>query len=203
MNIDFSSIDTNQRYFLTTQVLIPRPIAWVMTENGDGYFNLAPFSYFTAISSDPPLVLISIGKKPGGEEKDTYANLLKHKRCVIHIPSVDLVHEVNQSAASLPYGVSELDTTGLQTLAWPEFSLPRLASCRIAMGCTLYEVKDVGSGSQHLVILKVQQLYLDDAITEQDHKGRLLISAARMQPLARLGASEYASLGEIIIRHRP
>ena len=78
MRQSFSDLNPSERYHIMTQVVIPRPIAWVLTANdGDqsnhssSRFNLAPFSYFNAISSDPPLVMMSIGKKPDGEEKDT------------------------------------------------------------------------------------------------------------------------------------
>ncbi|MET0093908.1 MAG: flavin reductase, partial [Sedimenticola sp.] len=75
MNIDLSEMPPGQVYFTMTQALIPRPIAWVLSENADGGHNLAPFSYFSAVSSEPPLVMLSIGRRPDGTPKDTAANI--------------------------------------------------------------------------------------------------------------------------------
>ena len=69
MNLDFSTLSANQRYHLMTQTIIPRPIAWVLTDSNNGSFNLAPFSYFTAVSSAPPMLMLSVGKKPNGDKQ--------------------------------------------------------------------------------------------------------------------------------------
>ena len=74
MIIQFADLKPLQRYHMMTQTIIPRPIAWVLTENDNGSSNLAPFSYFTALCSDPALVVLSIGKKPDGSLKDTRHN---------------------------------------------------------------------------------------------------------------------------------
>ena len=78
MNLDFSQFNANQRYHLMTQTLIPRPIAWVLTDSGNDSLNLAPFSYFTPVSSNPALLMISVGLKPNGDKKDTLVNILKN-----------------------------------------------------------------------------------------------------------------------------
>ena len=75
MDIDLAALGPAQVYGLMTQTLIPRPIAWVLSENSDGGLNLAPFSYFNAVCSSPPLVMISVGKKPDGSFKDTRVNI--------------------------------------------------------------------------------------------------------------------------------
>ncbi|HCH70255.1 MAG TPA: hypothetical protein DE042_07255, partial [Colwellia sp.] len=60
MNLNFSEFSQNQRYHLMTQTIIPRPIAWALTDSNNGQLNLAPFSYFTAVSSAPPILMISV-----------------------------------------------------------------------------------------------------------------------------------------------
>lgn len=87
MHIDFKTLSSSERYHLMTQTVIPRPIAWVLTESSKANYNLAPFSYFTAVSSQPPLMMFSIGKKPTGERKDTVVNLERQQHCVVHIAS--------------------------------------------------------------------------------------------------------------------
>ena len=76
MLIDFEGMDPKDAYHILTQTVIPRPVAWVLSENPDGDFNLAPFSFFTPITSNPPLLMISVGKKPTeGVFKDTRVNI--------------------------------------------------------------------------------------------------------------------------------
>ncbi len=79
MNLQLSSISPTQIYHLMTQTIIPRPIAWVLTDSGEHNYNLAPFSYFTPVASNPPLLMFSVGKKPSGETKDTTRNVIANK----------------------------------------------------------------------------------------------------------------------------
>jgi flavin reductase (DIM6/NTAB) family NADH-FMN oxidoreductase RutF len=99
MFIDFGDMTPQQIYFTLTQTVIPRPIAWVLSENANASFNLAPFSYFNAISSNPPLVMISAGMKPEGGAKDTRDNIRDRHDFVIHIVSLDQLDAMNASSA--------------------------------------------------------------------------------------------------------
>lgn len=130
MIVDFDQLTPGQRYIQTIQTLIPRPIAWVLSENADGGFNLAPFSFFTAICSDPALLMLSLGHKPDGSLKDTRTNLEARGFCVIHIPDRAMLEAMNASSATLPAGESEVDKLGLELTDFEGFRLPRLASDR-------------------------------------------------------------------------
>jgi flavin reductase (DIM6/NTAB) family NADH-FMN oxidoreductase RutF len=101
MNIDLSSLSNNNVYHLMTQTIIPRPIAWVLTKNKDNSTNLAPFSYFNAVCSNPPLCMLSMGKKPDGAFKDTGTNLIEGADCVIHIAHVNQAEVVTATASTL------------------------------------------------------------------------------------------------------
>ena len=79
MLINYAAIDPNTRYKLMSQTVTPRPIAWVVTEDG-GIVNIAPFSYFAPLSSEPPVVVVSVGHKKDGSPKDTLANIQKTKK---------------------------------------------------------------------------------------------------------------------------
>ena len=107
MIIDFAELSPSQAYFTMIQTVIPRPIAWVMSVNEGGNYNLAPFSYFNAVCSDPPLLLISVGKKPDGSFKDTRVNIEQRKEFVVHVAHRGLLDELNDSSATLPYGESD------------------------------------------------------------------------------------------------
>jgi flavin reductase (DIM6/NTAB) family NADH-FMN oxidoreductase RutF len=203
MQIDFSQLSSNEIYHTMTQTLVPRPIAWVLTDNGNGSHNLAPFSYFNAVCSDPPLLMFSVGLKPDGSDKDTLTNIREREKFVIHIPSVDQAETVTETARTLAHGESELALTQLTTTPFEGFSLPRIQQCKIAMACTLYEIKSLGATPQRLIFGKIEQLYLADEITTLDQKSRLKVETSLLDPLARLGGGEYASLGSVFSLTRP
>ena len=168
MQIDFSDFSSIQRYHLMTQAIIPRPIAWVLTDSENGSYNLAPFSYFTAVSSKPALLMLSVGKKPNGDNKDTLTNILKNKKMVIHIASEDQAELVTQSAATLAHGESELTKAGLSTSTFKNFPLPRLSQCDLAFACELYEIKELGDATQTLIFVEIKQLYISDEVVSED-----------------------------------
>ena len=208
MQLNFSEYNASERYHLMTQTIIPRPIAWVLTEfvNDDKNkptYNLAPFSYFTAISSEPAILMISLTKKPDGDIKDTLANVLKNKKMVIHIASEEQAELVTKTAASLPYGESELEAAGLSTTEFEEFPLPRLSQCNIAYGCELYDIKEIGDVPQTLIFVEVKQLYINDQMLNTENPDRINIVADKVKPLARLGGGEYTSISSPFSFKRP
>lgn len=203
MNVNLSELSANQIYHLVTQSLIPRPIAWVLTDSGQKNYNLAPFSYFTAVTSAPPLLMFSVGKKPNGDDKDTVVNVKKNKKMVIHISSAEHYQAVTESAATLDHGISEVDISGLELKEFVDFDLPRLADCPIAFACTLYEIQHIGDVPQTLVFAQIESIYIDDEVSKLDDKGRVTILADKVNPLSRLGAAQYADLGKIISQARP
>tara|TARA_R100000322_G_scaffold170110_1_gene144255 strand:- start:3387 stop:4004 length:618 start_codon:yes stop_codon:yes gene_type:complete len=203
MDIDFKSLPPSDVYHCLTQTLIPRPVAWVLTENPAGDYNLAPFSYFTAVSSDPPLVMISVGKKPDGSFKDTRVNIEARGHFVIHQAHSGLAAPMTETARALEHGDSELDRIELTTTPFAGFSLPRLVQCRVAMACRLFELKEVGTNRQALIFGEVQHLYVDDKALIEDKKGRLKVDAAMLDPVGRLGANEYSKMGEVLTIPRP
>ncbi len=200
MLIDLATLSPSRIYFTMIQTLIPRPVAWVISDNGDGGCNLAPFSYFSGVCSDPPLVMLSIGKKPDGSIKDTRRNILERRHFVIHIAHRELAQQVTQSSASLPHGESELLHSGLETAAFGTFPLPRLRDCRVAYACELYEHHEIGA--QAIIYGRVSQIYISDDIAEEV-EGRLSVDAGALDPLARLGGNDYGLLGDIVTVPRP
>lgn len=203
MYINLSKLSESQVYFTMTQTVIPRPIAWVLSENQSGSYNLAPFSYFNAVCSDPPLVMISIGKKPDGSCKDTLVNIEQRSDFVVHIVSKDLLRPMNQSSATLAKEQSELEIIGLQTEPFEGSRIPRLADARVAFACERYEIIKLGSIPQSLVLGRISHIYIDDTVVGEDEKGRMKVIAERVDPLGRLGASEYVSFGEKLRLQRP
>ena len=203
MQFDFESMSATERYFLLTQSVLPRPIAWILTEHENGQFNLAPYSFFAPVCSNPATLVVSMGHKPGGEEKDSYANLKRSGKCVVHIPPFDSVDAVNESSASWPADVSEIDELNLDIESFVDSGLPRLSQADIAFACDFQQEVALGPGSQHVVFLTVTHMFASDACVGEDARGRMQLDPDVINPLARLGASEYASLGELVSRARP
>lgn len=202
MNIDASTLAPTQIYHLMTQTVIPRPIAWVLTESGEADYNLAPFSYFTPISSNPPLLMFSVGKKPTGEIKDTTRNVLETGRMVVHIANADLAEQVTQTSATLPHGESEVALAGLELIDFEGFELPRIKDCPIAFGCKLFEVKEIGETPQSLIFAQIEDIYIAPEVIG-DNQERLVVEALKVNPLSRLGGSQYANLGQTFTVARP
>jgi flavin reductase (DIM6/NTAB) family NADH-FMN oxidoreductase RutF len=203
MNINFAEFSPNQRYHLMTQTIIPRPIAWALTDSNNGQFNLAPFSYFTAVSSAPPILMLSVGNKPNGDKKDTLVNVVNNQKMVIHIASEKDATLVTQTAASLPHGESELTGTSLETTAFDGFPLPRLTQCDIAYGCELYEIKELGDVPQNLIFVEIKQIYINDSVIEMDEKQKIKVHADKVNPLTRLGGGEFATINKPFSLVRP
>lgn len=201
MIIDFSTISPAASYALLTQAVVPRPVAWMLTENDSGSFNLAPFSYFNIVSARPPILMVSIGRKPDGQDKDTRHNLEQRSDCVIHIAHRELAESVTASSATLERDESEIDVLELETVEWSGSRLPRLKSCRLACEARLIDEKQVHQ--QWVAFLELKRLYLDEQIIAEDAKGRLRIDAASLDPLARLGGGEYLLAGDIVDIPRP
>ena len=201
MIVDPALLGRTGTYFLMTQIVVPRPIAWVLTGQRQGGYNLAPFSYFNAVSSAPPLVMISIDIGPEGRVKDTRANIERERRFVVHIASEDQVEAVNESSASLPAGESEVDRLRLELSDFAGCDLPRLSECKAAMYCSLHKADQIAAG-QMLFFGKVESIWLDDRIAGTAG-GRISVDALQLRPLARLGAGFYAQAGQIVTRKRP
>ncbi len=166
-------------------------------------FNLAPFSYFTAVSSRPPIIMLSVGKKPDGSFKDTRVNIECRSHFVVHIAHQQLAADVTESSRVLPLGESELDRAGLQTLPFEGFFLPRLKGCRIALACECHSIQEMGDVPQSLIFGRVKRIFIDDSVGAVDDKGRLKVDAAAVDPIGRLGGDEYTSLGKVFSIPRP
>jgi len=208
MLVDFTKINPTQAYHLMTQSIVPRPIAWVLTNNEASEktagYNLAPFSYFNAVASDPPMLMFSIGIKPDGGKKDTLQNIERNQKLVIHIASTGHIEALNQTAASLPYGESELAPSALSTVPFEGFDLPRLENVKIALGCSLNHFHTIGNAMQTLVFVNLETAYYADDIVQQNpENNRITVDAAGLDPLARMGGTQYAFLGEYLSLKRP
>ncbi|HEY8026338.1 MAG TPA: flavin reductase family protein [Burkholderiaceae bacterium] len=180
MHIDPAQQRTIDNYKLLTNLVVPRPIAWVTSINDAGLVNLAPYSFFNAVGSDPLYLVISIGNNDAGELKDTGKNILSNREFVVNMVTEDLFEAMNISAADFPSDQSETDAVGLDTAASIHVKVPRVARAQASMECKLHDTQRLGANL--LVIGEVVMFHVADQLVGP----RLHIND--FAPLGRLGS---------------
>ncbi len=200
MDVELRGLSEADSYALFSQIIIPRPIAWVVSDNGaehgDERWNLAPFSYFNGITSDPPMVMFSIGDGMAGKVKDTHRNLKSYPECVISLACVDQAKDMQNSAEDLPAGESESKKFNIALSDW-DWSVPRVAAAPVSMGCIARQFTRVGNTEQILVFAEITRLWVRDDVGALDAKGHLRIDVKAFDPLARVGKGAYARLADV------
>jgi flavin reductase (DIM6/NTAB) family NADH-FMN oxidoreductase RutF len=181
----------NENYKLMAQTILPRPIAWVVTED-NGVVNIAPFSYFIGLSSEPASVLISVGHKADGTPKDTLANIRKNQKCTICMVEEKDLEKMHFSSKGLEKDESEAEQFDIETEVMVEGYPPTIKGVPSAYFCTLNQEIDLGGGTTIPLVLNVKEIFVDDRIITD--RERLSIS---FKPVARIGKS-YAFLGDEI-----
>ncbi len=192
MQFEFASLQPRQIYKLMVSTITPRPIAWITSQDADGVLNAAPFSFFNAFSSEPPIVGIGIGSRPDAEftRKDSWANIRATRGFVVHLVDEASVAAMNRTATPFPAGGDELGLAGIDTVASVHVAPPRIASAPVAFECTLHQ--EVPLGERNALILgRIMAMHIrDDAF---DDVGRLHIATERLGLIGRMhGAGWYA-----------
>ena len=175
----------------------------MLTDNGDTSYNVAPFSFFTGIGSDPALLVLSRRKKDETTVKDTRLNIRERDHFVVHIPSTRHIDQVNQTSKTLAHGESEADLAKLDLVDIEGFPLPRIADCSVAFACRRYRIDELDEMEQVLIYGEILSVLLDDEIVQSTDNNRTYIDPLKLDPLARLGGSNYSSVGEILSAERP
>ncbi len=201
LSFDPENNTERENYKLLTGSIIPRPIAFVNSKANDGTINGAPFSYFNVVSSNPPMLSISIQRK-AGQLKDTARNILESKDFVVHIVDEYNVEEINKTAASLPATESELDLTNFTFAESEVISVPGIKEAKVRFECKLERAIELGDGESintDLLIGKVVRFHVDEHIYEES--GR--INQDKLKAVSRLAGSNYAKTGALFSLERP
>jgi len=190
--IDPDTLDPKSAYKLLIGAVVPRPIAWTSTVSTEGVPNLAPFSFFTVASRNPPTLCISVGPRiddaPGS--KDTLANIEATGEFVINIVSVPLSNAMHESSGSHPPEADEFEKAGLTPAPCEVVGAPRVGEAGVSMECVLDRVLELGS--DHLVLGRMVRFHVRDELYTES--GR--IDVAKLQPLGRL-AGNYTKIETI------
>ena len=198
MEIDLGPLSERDTYALLTQAIIPRPIAWVLTDNSlerNAKWNLAPLSFFNGIAANPPMVMFSIGSWDVlGRTKDTLINIRNNPDFTIGIANQSQENQVQQSSTDLPFGVSEVQEYGISVTEW-NWKTPLIDGCRVNFACTLSKEVRIDESSQVLIFARISKIWVADEAVSKDSKDRIVIDAKVIDPLLRLGAGKYGKLG--------
>ena len=187
-------------YRVLTGVVVPRPIAFVSTVSPEGVTNLAPYSFFNAVASNPPTIVFSSSRHTGHKEKDTLANVEATGEFVVNVVVDDIAEAMNRTAAEFPAAVSEFEVAGLTPAASVKIRPPRVAESPVNMECRLQQVINLGSGEQQhgLVIGEVVLLHIRDDLID-GHR----INHHLLKPTGRLAGSMYCHTAEVFEMVRP
>lgn len=197
VQIDASSLSKREHYHLLTRAVAPRPIAFVTSQSKEGVLNGAPFSYFTIVSAEPPLLMISVQRKDK-EQKDTARHIIASGECVVHITDETNVEEINKTASALPTAESEVDTFDFTRVKSQRVKVDGVKEAQIRMECVLDTHIVVDEGSADVFIVRVVNYHVADTV----YNGNV-IDDVTLKPVGRLGGQSYSKLGDLFDLVRP
>lgn len=184
---------------LLYSLVIPRPIAWVSTSSEDGVANLAPHSFFSAVSGTPAIVMFA-STRPHGKgssaRKDTLRNVVDTGEFVVSLVSSDMTAAMNATSKEVPPGIDEFVLAGLAKQPSSSVRPFRIAGAPAALECKLYSTAEIGDAT----VVYGTVIYIHVA---QDAMSDGRPDPVRLSPVSRLGGSLYGELGRIFSMKRP
>jgi flavin reductase (DIM6/NTAB) family NADH-FMN oxidoreductase RutF len=179
-------------------IVSPRPVGWITSMNGKGEINLAPYSFFNAVSDGPPIVMFS-----SDGYKDSIAFIAETREFVCNLAVLDLLAAVVTTGISYPRGINEMIEAGLEPVPSRLVKPPRVKASPCALECKLLQIVDLDDldgkpSDRHVAFGQVIGVYIDDRFIKD---GRL--DTAAMRPIARCGYADYAVVDKVIPVVRP
>ncbi len=194
-HFDFNAMPKPDVYKLLASVIMPRPIAWVISRDAAGSLNAAPFSFFNVLSADPPLIAISFSAAPDREGKDTFSNIREHNDFVVNLVPEELAPQMNITATNAPRGTDETQLAGLDLTPSALIDVPRIAASPVGLECRLFQTIDPG-GSSIIVLARV--LYAHVRTEAFANLERLYIDPHKLRLIGRMhGAGGYCRTTDI------
>jgi flavin reductase (DIM6/NTAB) family NADH-FMN oxidoreductase RutF len=192
MQFDFEAMKPGERYKLLLATVLPRPIAWITTRDGNGAVNAAPFSFFNVFGSDPATVGIGIGSKGPGEPKDTRANIRANEQFVVNLVPYSLAQQMRITSIAFPKGVEEPAEADLKLLPSERVNVPRIAASPVSMECTF--MQEVVLGGFSLVLGRILMIHVQDhAVIDA---ARQYVDAEKLDLIGRMEGGWYTRTTE-------
>jgi flavin reductase (DIM6/NTAB) family NADH-FMN oxidoreductase RutF len=201
MVVDPGAADARNVYKLMIGAIVPRPIAFVSSLSAEGIPNLAPFSFFTAISANPPVICFSpMVRSSDGKHKDTLNNVEATREFVVNIVSEEFAEKMNLCSGEYPPEVNEFEVSGLTPVPSDLVKPARVKESHVNMECRLVQIVRVSEkplgGS--LVIGEVLRFHVDDALFDD-----FRINPAKLRAIGRMGGTSYARTTDLFELVRP
>ena len=190
MLFDLSALDATNAYKLLVSTVVPRPIAWVTTQDLDGSVNAAPFSFFNAVSGNPPVVAIGIGGRAPGDVKDTGGNIRRTGQFVVNMVSDALAAAMNVTAIDFDKSINELSEAGLTTAASAKVAPPRIAEAPVAFECERLVIVEVGV-DRAVVLGRVVAIHIKDEFVLDP--ARCYVDTPKLDLIGRMHGSGWYS----------
>lgn len=166
MIIDFTQSTPLQIYKILSNTITPRPIAWVSTIFPNGLVNLAPFSFFAPISTNPPILSLCMMNKSDGSDKDSYRNIINTRKATISMCDLTHLQSLDLSGKELEANVSEAVEFDIPLEILDSGFPPVPQGIKVAFMCELHSVLELGENKS--VLLQVHSSYIDESIYEEN-----------------------------------
>jgi len=201
MRLDLTTLSPRDAYQWLTHTILPRPIAWVSTISAEGRTNLAPFSFFQGVTGHPPSLLFVPVNDRHGEAKDTVKNIQQIPEFVVNVVPNALVETMNATSAELPYGESEFEKCGVESVPSVLVRPPRIARAPVSFECVLHQIVQVGQGplAGNIVIGLIKMVHADDAVIAANG----FPDPGKLDLVGRIGGDGYARTRERFDLKRP
>lgn len=187
-SLDLSSLSVSDRFGLLSSLVVPRPIAWIVSRNGEGKINVAPFSYFNVISADPPLVAVSFAEAADRPCKDTLANILQTADFVINLVPENLAFQMSSTAVNAPSDVSEAPLAGLGLQSCALSGVPRILGCPVALECSRFQTIRAGGGTT-IVLGTIVQAHVQASVFSNPET--LAVDSTELHLVAHMQGTSY------------
>lgn len=201
MTIDPSATETLNVYKLMIGAIVPRPIAFVSTLSQDGIRNLAPFSFFTGVSANPPIICFCPMRREGAHpRKDTLRNISDTREFVVNVVSEEIAQAMNITSGEYPPEVDEFELAGLTPIPSDLVKPPRVAEAHVHMECRLYLWMEIGALplSGNIVLGEVVRFHVDDRLVDN-----FRIDPDQLRAIGRMGGASYTRTMDRFDMQRP
>lgn len=203
---EFTALVTSQRdrrdnFKTLLSCVLPRPIAFVSTVSASGVPNLAPFSFFNGVGSNPPAVIFSPCTRADGTSKDTVVNLRAVPECVVNVVPYSIKEAMNEASYQFPPGVNEFEAAGFTPLPSRFVRPPRMAESPVQMECKLVQIVPVGDGplSANICICEIVCFHIANEILLGDGTA----DVTKIDLIARLGGDDYSTIRDRFALPKP
>ena len=200
MIFDVATLAGQEKYRLLNGGVTPRPIAWISTRSRDNIDNLAPYSFFTVASCDPPVLLYTQVTQRSGIDKDTLQNLIATGECVVNIVNSPLLEKMNQTSASINRNESEFDLAEVERCASFKVKPSSVKESPVRYECTLREIipiSDLPTGGT-VILLDVKYVYVRDDLYLDGN-----IDQQSIDSVGKMGGSDFRLSTRNITLTRP